>query len=294
VTKAPTILFCVGATKAGTSWLYDFLAGHPGAHLRAIKELHYFDTLESGGFRRQIVVQDRFAARIRGRISAVEGEALARATQKLQDVLDWQAVLALESEDTARYLAYLTGGQISQSLVADITPAYALLPHDRLHAMARLSPDVRFVYLMRDPVARLWSHVRMIVRRAGEVSERLAAACAAILDKALAGQEAGITERGDYAAALTRLNAAVAPEKLLVMCMETMLTPAGLARLCQFLGLEAREADFDAPTHVSPALAMTLDQKHRAAAYLRPQYDFVARHYPDLPANWRKNMGEAL
>lgn len=285
-------MFCVGATKAGTSWLYDYLAGHPGAHLRSIKELHYFDTLETGGFRRQIAVQDRFSARLRERMLMAKGDALQRAAQKLQDVLDWQSVLALKSEDHPRYLSYLVKGHGKKNLVGDITPAYALLPQDRLQAMAQIAPDVRFVYLMRDPVSRLWSHVRMAARRAGQVGEGLARACAETLDRVLAGDDAGIAARGDYAAALTRLNAAVAPDKLLVTFMETMLTPAGIGQICAFLGLAPRDADFATPAHVSPALAMTADQKHRAAAFLRPQYDFVARHYPELPANWRKNMGE--
>lgn len=289
---APTIMFCVGATKAGTSWLYDFLAGHPGAHMRSIKELHYFDTLETGSFRRQIAVQERFSARLRERMLSAKGDALQRATQKMQDVLDWQAVLALKSEDPVRYLSYLVQGRGDRVLVGDITPAYALLPLERLEAMAQMAPDVRFIYLMRDPISRLWSHVRMAARRAGQAGKGLARACAETLDRVLAGHEAGITARGDYAGALNRLNAAVAPDKLLVTFMETMLTPAGIAQICAFLGLAPRDADFATPAHVSPALAMTADQKHRAAAYLRPQYDFVARHYPDLPANWRRNMGE--
>ena len=38
----PTLLFCVGATKAGTSWLFDYLKHHPECHLRSVKELQYF------------------------------------------------------------------------------------------------------------------------------------------------------------------------------------------------------------------------------------------------------------
>ncbi|MDB5657806.1 MAG: hypothetical protein JWS10_421 [Cypionkella sp.] len=34
MSKQPTLLFCVGATKAGTSWLYDHLFAHPECHFR--------------------------------------------------------------------------------------------------------------------------------------------------------------------------------------------------------------------------------------------------------------------
>ena len=40
----PVLLFGIGATKAGTSWLHRYLAGHPDCALRSIKELHFFDT----------------------------------------------------------------------------------------------------------------------------------------------------------------------------------------------------------------------------------------------------------
>ena len=43
-----TFIFCVGATKAGTSWLYDYLNSHRECQLPAVKELHYFDALEHG------------------------------------------------------------------------------------------------------------------------------------------------------------------------------------------------------------------------------------------------------
>ncbi|MGB1236528.1 MAG: sulfotransferase family protein, partial [Planktomarina sp.] len=42
----PTLLICPGATKAGTSWLYRYLHDHSACQLRAVKELHYFDTFD--------------------------------------------------------------------------------------------------------------------------------------------------------------------------------------------------------------------------------------------------------
>ena len=35
----PTVLFCVGAAKAGTSWFHSYLENHPDCHMRGIKEL---------------------------------------------------------------------------------------------------------------------------------------------------------------------------------------------------------------------------------------------------------------
>ena len=40
----PTLLICVGATKAGTSWMYRYLHDHEAYYARSVKECHYFST----------------------------------------------------------------------------------------------------------------------------------------------------------------------------------------------------------------------------------------------------------
>ena len=36
---------CIGAQKAGTTWLYDNLRPHPEVWLPQVKEIHFFDTV---------------------------------------------------------------------------------------------------------------------------------------------------------------------------------------------------------------------------------------------------------
>ena len=75
----------------------------------------------------------------------------AIAAQRIEDRAEWERVLSKGVEDTAAYLDYLTTGATGErQLVADVTPAYGLLPEARLAQMAGLMPDVRFLYLMRD------------------------------------------------------------------------------------------------------------------------------------------------
>jgi hypothetical protein len=45
-------------------------------------------------------------------------------------------------------------------LKGEASPSYAALPDDRVRLVRDLMPDVKLVYLMRDPVARAWSHAR--------------------------------------------------------------------------------------------------------------------------------------
>lgn len=293
MTIEPTILFGVGATKAGTTWLYRHLSAHPDCHLRSIKELHYFDALELGDFDRQIEVQRGRIDKLRQRIVESEG-AFEEASVKLLDARELLGLLKQRAENIDDYRAYLTYGLQDQQLVADITPSYALLPAARLKAMARISSNTRFVYLMRDPVSRLWSHIRMVARRASKAADAVPEASFALLENVLRGVTSGMTDRGDYLGAITRLKAAIDPRHLLVMFMEDLMTPSGLSRLCAFLGIRTIKADFGHRVHAGQKLELPEEQLGRARSLLRPQYEFVARHYPDLPENWRRNMGEEV
>ncbi|HEX9858465.1 MAG TPA: sulfotransferase [Paracoccaceae bacterium] len=293
MTQESTILFGVGATKAGTTWLYNHLASHPECHLRSIKELHYFDSIASGNVERQLKLRAAAAERLASAASTDADRAAATAARRA-DLAQWIGVLERQGEDIPAYLAYLTAGQGGRRLVADITPSYGLLPVDRLRAMAAIGPDVRFVYLMRDPVARLWSHVRMLARRSVAAAADFPAVAHDLLQRILAGAPSGAVARGDYAAAITRLRAAVDPQRLLVMFQEDLMSRPGLARLCGFLGIAVQPAAFGRRVHQGAPLSMTEEQRLGACVFLRSQYEFVARQFSDVPDAWRKNMAEVV
>src|SRR4051794_30915368 len=46
----------------------------------------------------------------------------------------------------------------------EASPSYAALPPERIRLVRELLPDVKLVFLMRDPIARAWSHVRHAFR----------------------------------------------------------------------------------------------------------------------------------
>lgn len=288
----PRIMFCLGATKAGTSWLYRCLSGHSEVHLRSIKELHYFDALEAGRLEaRRVEVaanRDRLVARHKATGFLKRGPLKRRIAdhEAYLDVLDRGA-------DLDAYRAYLIGGRSGQAVVGDFTPAYGLLPEGRLAQMASLAPDVRFVYLLRDPVERLWSHVRMIAaRRAGDGALDPKRA-ARILNRTIAGEETEIVRRSDYRATLKALFAAVDPSRRLVTFYEDLFSGVALGRICRFLGIAPLQTPLQARVHAGQPLTMTADQRTAARAWLAPQYDFVRSELGSLPAGWQTDPERA-
>ena len=296
--KAPTVLLGVGAAKSGASWHCRYLSDHPEGRFRSIMELHYFDGIDLGARDRHAADRTREAEAIRARIS--KGRAGAAADGRLADREAWLHVLAAEHDDAATYLAYLDGGRdgpdtgpdTGPAVVGEVTPGYALLSEDRLCAMAGPgSRDVRFVYLLRDPIAQLWSHVRMIAGRRAADGVAARRRCNPIFDRTLAGEESKIEARSDYRAALGRLSRAIDPARLLVRVFEELVHGVGAARLCAFLGIAPRAPD-PLPVYADQPMRMRAEQRHSARTWLAPQKDYVAERLGYWPAGWHYDLSE--
>jgi hypothetical protein len=153
---------CIGAQKAGTRWLFDQLAFHPGFWMPPVKELHYLN--RSKRFLRfaEPLLEDaerNLRAANRRRAKKVE-RPLA------PDDIDWlKARIWLHGRpadlDLYARLFNLRGERLS----GDICPPYAILPGDEARAVRDRFPKARIVYLVRDPVDRFWSQYCMILRR---------------------------------------------------------------------------------------------------------------------------------
>ncbi len=292
-----TLMFGVGAPRCGTTWLHHFLAEHPDCHFRGIKELHYFDAMH---WRRTDWVLKRLESEVR-RIEwhATAGSDLERPKilNALADTQEYLRLVRQRTDDRGAYSRFLLNGKGTRKLVGDITPAYALLPTSVLRDMAAMSGASRFVYLMREPVERLWSHVRMAVRQARTATEDYERHAFEILADLFAGREEQhqqILPYSDYASAIGRLNESVPTDRLLVMFTEDLYTPTGLRRLCKFLGIRPVRGDFATKVNDTRLLSLPDELRAEVRRHLRPQYEFAAKYFPSLPEAWQRTMSEGF
>ena len=270
------ILFGLGATKAGTSWLYSWLQAHPECAFRHEKELHVWDAVDGGRVEKRV-------GELRAARQALEAKG-GRA-ERIRDLEELEALMA-EGPDGRGYTRYLAARAGGAELVGDITPAYGLLPEARLSMLAGLG-ETRFLYILRDPVARLWSHVRMIAGRrepSGAVTEERAAR---ILKRVLRGDEPEIAVRSDYRGALQRISAAVPEARRLFVFFEELFTGEAQRRICAFLGIGYMPGP-QAVVHGGQPLEMTAAQRAAARDWLSEQYDDAARVMGRLPGAWRE------
>lgn len=294
MSEPATVMFGLGAAKAGSTWLFDYLSGHPDCHFRTIKELHYFDALDRRRAGMVLRQTKRQHERVEERAKlATDPAKLAVLDRKLADLRDYQVVLGKDQADHAAYLDYLSKGRGAAHLVGDITPAYAMLSAERYGAMAALAPVVKFVFLLRDPVERLWSQIRMVARHDGRSEAARARAADALIDGYVAGRAPQFADRSDYAATLTRLRAAVPAANLFVGFYERLFSPETLASLCAFLGIRPHTADFSKRVHEGRGLDLTPARWRVLRDALAPQYDYVREMMQgDLPAEWQSQMAE--
>ena len=285
MSQAPTMLFCAGAVKAGTTWLYEYLREHPETYLRTIKEMQYFDRLESGNLKGRIKKLDQEIAGFEAELDSGKANWPAWVLRQIGDRAEYRKVLQSGDVPTEGYMRYLTAGAGGKRLVGEMTPEYGLLPPARMAEINALAPDVRWVFLMRDPVSRLWSHVRMLVRRSKPTPEAFAGECEAKFDEVLAGKAKDVVQRGNYKAIYGRLIHGVAADKRLVMFYEQLLTPAGVNCVTGFLGLSNHPAKLDKRVHEGVAVDMPAALRARAREWLQPQYAFVAQTF-GLPPEW--------
>jgi Sulfotransferase family len=132
---------CIGAQKGGTSWLYRQLAPHPDFWMPPVKELHYFDEL----------------SRIAPIASARPRDD--RDCRFLESIKRLSARSHLDLEDYARLF-----GPKGTLLSGDITPAYSMLSDEIIERIVDRFPNLKVIFLARDPVERAWSQLSMGVR----------------------------------------------------------------------------------------------------------------------------------
>ena len=128
---------CIGAAKAGTTWLYQALANSPGYWMTPMKELNYFG-------------HPRRNPRLLGRITG--GQITER--QKTE----WLAYfLTGEPRDDHWYRTLFASA--GRRITGDISPRYSRVGLDGIEHAKRVAPDAKIIMFLRNPADRDLSHL---------------------------------------------------------------------------------------------------------------------------------------
>ena len=140
---------CIGAQKGGTGWLYEQLRFHPDFWMPPVKELHYFDRLWRSPRRPT-------EERVRGARKNARDERDRVFLDEMEDLLAHPEI------DMAGYAKlFAPKGSL---LSGDITPGYSTLPEEIIERIVGEFGGLKVLFLARDPVERVWSHLSMWIR----------------------------------------------------------------------------------------------------------------------------------
>lgn len=279
-----TFLLGLGAQKAGTSWIYKYLKDHPQCAMGAIKEKAvfsaYFKTHDTTtrSLKKIEKLQEelgKYTWRVK------QGKDIQENSQPVLDLMD-----NLSAEiDLRYYLTYfdrLCAANPQARLVGEITPVYSNLTGDNLKEIRVLLEgagyDVKVVFLMRDPIERCYSAMRMGSRRdmragkeGGEgAHEKFAER--AVMD--------WCQIRTCYERIVPEIEKAFAPEEVIIDVYETFFTTDKIRGLCEFLGISYVDADVDARANTSPREEEPSDEQLAAVRkFYDPTYAYVAERF---------------
>jgi hypothetical protein len=252
-----TFLLGVGCQKGGTAWLHRYLEASPQCDPGFRKEYHVWDALD--------LPAGRLA---RERIEAQGGPRAAFL------------------HDPQQYFDYFSGllAPAGIRLTADITPGYAALSVDRLRMIRSgfVSRGVRTttVFLVRDPVERIWSAARMDMRRLG--------ADAPEAPESRIGHmymHPMYADRTRYDLTMDALETAFPREEVFYGLYERLFSVETLRPLCELLGIDFHEPDAGRHVNVSPkseGATLSEDTVRTIARHFAPVYHAVQRRFPDL------------
>jgi hypothetical protein len=269
-----TLLIGIGAQKSGTSWLASYLLAHPQVFMSPIKELHFWNTRsgKSGG------AEKRFRQSL-ARLEARGADVRPEVAEKRSNLAERLAM----NNNIEAYLEFFRKRAGDQDVWCEITPAYSLLDRHDFARIATLAEDVRFVFLMRNPADRFWSHLRFSRRARPDLDVN--AAFRPCLEK-----DAYVL-RTNYRRVIEELGAAIDLARVHLGFFEWLFTQSEVDRLCDFLSIARIPADFQPVGRTPGGEVMSDEMRALAVRHFAPVYRFVeARFGGDIPTSWQADM----
>jgi len=254
----PIFILGMGAQKAGTSWFHRMLQQQDDVNLGFMKEYHIWDYVYTdlcNQFKAPVKKPDNPNVALR-RMMQASSETYIKYFQGL-----------LDSD------VYVTG---------DITPSYSVINEAGLEKISSVIKgagfDMKVVFLMRDPVERIWSAVRMEQRirlnRGQTLPENF---CDARVKECLSINDQ--VARSDYKTTVQNITKVFSKDEIYFGFYESLFNDQSVNRLQDFLGFNLKNLDFSKRVNASDPANMSEKTTQILTEFLAPQYQFCNEEF---------------
>lgn len=228
------LFLSVGAMKAGTTWLHRQFAMHPDVFFSPEKEIHFF--ADPRGDSGPMLLERR----IHRYQQVVKNLNPKRFGPRTQQNLAWYAEKYLALSVNLEWYESLFAARSAEAYCADFSNLYALLDDGGWRYVQATAEVLRVVYTLRDPVDRLWSHVKFHHEFTGELHQL---SHWKREDYAAFVARPYVADHTDYAGVIRRLRRHLTENELLIQFFEDVREhpSEALARIESFLGIASIE-----------------------------------------------------
>ncbi len=288
---AKTMFFVIGAQKCGTTWLQQYCQQHPEICVPIWKEQNYWVTVDG----RQTISKKLLEYENR-HFRTWPGAILNRLPFRRVPKRAAAAKLTLKAlrNPGKPHHAYADSLLLAQCdttrVVGEISPKYGLLSSDVFQQMNRLNDNTRFIYLMRDPAARLVSAIKHGLRKMPDPSVVNGSLLYARVDKAVMDATSTPMQKCAYDKTIAELEAVVARDRILYLFFEDLFKQPTIDAFCNFVGVRHHPAMFEKKVNVDRYKHVKLSDPQFAAVVdqLSHVYETVFTKFGDrVPAAWR-------
>jgi len=196
-----------------------------------------------------------------------------------RDYDDRIAIGVSSSGNIEHYKQFFADRLSGQRYHCEITPAYMTLPRSELLKIKDSFEGLKILFLMRDPIARLWSMIQFNHKnRSDAYIHKFAQTCL---------ENPTYKVRSDYKSTLQNLDSVFDPDQVFVGFYEDMFTGDMLTRLYKFLDIPEISADRQKRANTTKASFLPEDIADYFAENLMNQYDYIRDRFGDqVPEGW--------
>ena len=275
---------CVGAQKAATTWLYKNLVKLPDFDLPPIKELHYFDRSHSYPSRSP-VAEDLAISRLinRKNLVAMVKDFGRVIVKDYYDFNDLKFLLRWHSMKMSDYnYARIFNETYGKSITGELTPSYAYLRREDFIRMRDINPNIKILYILRNPIERAWSHARFVEPSIIEDENRLFRFF----------ESYKFRNHGNYIESIATMESVFSLDQIKIIWFDNVLTnpQQTMKTVVSFVGGDEEFVDqlsgLNVPVNVSTKMKMPKGVELRLKSIYHDMMHEMAVQYESAPRKW--------
>jgi len=279
------LLLSIGAMKSGTTWLYSRLMGHPDIFFSREKEVHYFSHIN----KKYELTNE---VRIRHLVATINA---LRSTNNLihaQKIVGWYHSY-LNPVIADSWYFDLFQDRLAEKYCADFSNTYAFLDAEGWRAVRGVCESVRVLYTLRNPVERLWSHIKFHARFVGQ-SHNFSEWAERDFECYLEGNQ-HLLKPGRYASTLNVMAESLGADEYLILYLDDIEREPGrvLSDIENFLGIEhapSEPKDLVQKVNVTEKSPIPVPLLNVVRDMISNELDALAEIGVAVPERWRESI----